>query len=185
MLELRFHALDFIDAHLFWIGCSRQQRSSAFRCSGSMPQLYGDLVRGVIATLATPLYFCRALALQPFSMLRWSHLVICCTLASIGKFSLQSYWYRDRSACYIGFASSNMLTILICLCRWPNPHSRTLLHHFYMYLVITSANTALPFVEKMAMGFEAAVLTLFLSYISPNYSLEQIFPLVVSIVGTF
>jgi hypothetical protein len=143
------------------------------------------LVRGVIATLATPLYFCRALALQPFAKLRWSHLVICCTLAFIGKFSLESYWYCNRSACYIGFALSNVLTILICLCCWPNPQSRTLLHHFYMYLVIASANTALPFAEKMTLGFEAAILTLVLSYISPNYSLEQSFPVVIAAIGTF
>jgi hypothetical protein len=150
-----------------------------------MPHLYGDLTRAVISSLAAPLFWYKALVQQPLSDLKVSQVIICLSMTLIAKYSWQSYLFRDLNACYAGFAATNVLTIVTCLYKFPNPESHTLLGHFYMYLVFAGANTSLSFVVKLCMAWEASVVVIVLAYVSPHYTLKKIVPIVIATSGTF
>jgi hypothetical protein len=151
--------------------------------------MHGDLINGLTNAFFLPLYIHKA-ATEPLdpSIAREAPFVICLTFAVTALASFHAWWYYDVRSSWIAFFATIGSIATVCLYEWPFGDTRMLVIHLIWQLIVCNANVGYPypfFTTKIVMGLISACTTLYLSHLSPLYTVRENFLVALVFLGRF
>jgi hypothetical protein len=142
----------------------------------------GDLINGLTNAIFVPLCIYKV-ATEPLPTS--THYLISSTFAVTTLASFRSWWCDDYYASWIAYFGTTGSIVGVCLYHWPLGDEPLLVVHLIFELLICSANVCYPFSTKVVMGLLSAGTTLWLSYLSPAFTVRENFVPAVALLGTF
>lgn len=152
-----------------------------------MVRMYGDLISGLVAAVATLLYVYELLTLleeHEYSVMKTQGPILICVLQmGAGCCAYLSVRYQSVVASYAASILFNSFFIRSFDYQWPKELSNRVVTKFAWQLVIASANMPLSFFSKMAMGLYLSISVLMTVYISPIYAFTENLPIILVLIG--
>jgi PAS domain-containing protein len=144
--------------------------------------MHGDLLNGLTNSIFVPLCIYKV-ATEPLPTP--AHYLISLTFAVTTLASFRSWWCYDYYASWIAYFATKGSIVGVCLYHWPLGDEPLIVVQLIWELLVCSANVCYPFSTKVVMGVLSACTTLWLSYMSPAYTVRENLLTVVALLGTF
>jgi hypothetical protein len=151
----------------------------------SMPQYFfhGDLANGLIYSVFSPFHYIQAATELQHSAHPEGLIIVCLVSTGVALSSLYSWHYNSAKASWLSFVASVASHYCGTLFQFPHGDDAMLLIMFFWHLIVCTANMPHMLTTKIRMGLISASGMIFLSFLSPIYTVRENVPYIVGGTG--